>query len=172
MNRLPVNGQTLLDLRKRGKRPESVTLVSLVGFLPYSNFQLCADPADTYDWTPIAGLDVELITDMSVPMAALLRQLAAIIKATPDHLVLGYREGYRIEVGHARYALQSYNPNVGRMLFDPFPMAVGPAHLCESMKIEKRLWAELDNALPIPFDASEQRIVTRMNQEIRRGNDD
>jgi hypothetical protein len=40
------------------------------------------------------------------------------------------------------------------------------------MKIEKRLWRALDNELPIPFDASEQRIVTRMNQEIRRGHDD
>ena len=165
MNRLPVNGQTLLNMRRQGMRPDGVTLVSLVGFLPYSNFQLCADPADVYDWTPLAGLEVEVMVDAKVPFASVLRQLAAIAQATPDHLVLGYREGPRIDCGNARYSLQTVNPNTGRMLFDWFPIAVGPANYADAVQIEKKLWSELGNALPIPFDVAEQRIVTRMSKE-------
>jgi hypothetical protein len=172
MNRLPVNGATLLDMRKRKERPAGVTLISLVGFLsPYSNFQLCADPADVYDWTPVAGLEVEVIANKSVPFAALMRQLSAIALATPSHMSLGFTEGPRIDCGEARYALQSINPNTGRMLFDWFPMAVTTARvganpdLIDAMKVEKRLWSELGNSIAIPFDSAEERIVKTMTKE-------
>lgn len=172
MNRLPINGATLLDMRRRKQRPEGVTLISLVGFLsPYSNFQLCADAADVYDWTPIAGLEVEVIASKAVPFAALLRQLSAIALATPSHMALGFTEGPRIECGQARYSLQSINPNTGRMLFDWFPIAVTTARVgatpdfVDAVKVEKRLWAELGNTIVIPFDAAEERIVNSMQKE-------
>lgn len=172
MNRLPINGQTLLDMRHRKQRPQGVTLISLVGFLsPYSNFQLCADPEDVYDWTPVAGLEVEVIASKSVPFAALMRQLSAIALATPAHMALGFTEGPRIDCGEARYSLQSVNPNTGRMLFDWFPMAVtnerfgASQAFADAVKVSKRLWAELGNTIAIPFDAAEERIVNRMKKD-------
>jgi hypothetical protein len=172
MNRLPINGATLLDMRKRKERPAGVTLISLVGFLsPYSNFQLCAEPDDVYDWSPIAGLEVEVIASKTVPFASLLRQLSAIGLATPAHMALGFTEGPRVDCGEARYALQTVNPNTGRMLFDWFPMAVtterfsANAAFADAMKIEKRLWAELGNSISIPFNTAEERIVKRMKKD-------
>jgi hypothetical protein len=165
MNRLPINGQRLLDMRKRKERPEGVTLISFVGFLPYSNFQLCGNPTEAFDWTPIAGLEVEVMVSHAVPFSAVLRQLGAIAAAAPDHIVLSYVEGPRVECGQARYSLQTVNPNTGRMLFDWFPMAVGVPYYADALKLEKRLWRELGDTLPIPFDAAERRIVTRMQKE-------
>lgn len=172
MSRLPRNGENLLRMRQEGNRPEGTTLVSFVGSLPHSNFTLYAEPDDACDWTPIAGLDIEVIVNAKIPMPAVLRQLAALASGTPDHMVLTYLEGPCIDCGQARYSLQAYNPNTGKMLFDWFPMAVGPAHLAASLKIEKRIWRALDNEIPIPFDTSEKRIVNRMNQELGRGASD
>lgn len=173
MNRLPINGQTLLDLRRRKLRPEGVLLISLIGFLnQHSNFQLCADPDDTYDWTPVAGMDIEVMANKGIPMATVLRQLAGIAAATPAHMVLTFVEGPRIECGQWRYKLQSHNPNVGRMAFEWFPMAVGPAHLADAFKIEKRMWSEIGGALSNSFDNAEMRVVAQMQKEIDRGNDD
>lgn len=173
MNRLPINGQTLMDIRRRKSRPDGVTLVSFIGFLnQHSNFQLCADPEDAYDWTPVAGLDLEVMASSRVPMVAILRQLGAIASATPAHMVLTFVEGPRIECGQWRYKLQSHNPNVGRMAFEWFPMAVGPAYLADAFKLEKRMWSEIGGALSNSFGNAEMRVVAQMQKEIRRGNDD
>jgi hypothetical protein len=170
MNRLPVNGQTLLDLRRRKLRPEGVTLVSFIGFLSqHSNFQVCGDPDDTYDWSPLAGLEVEVMASKNIPMVTVLRQLACIAVATPAHMVLTFVEGPRIECGRSRVSLISYNPNVRRMGFDWFPMAVGPSHLEDALKIEKRMWDEFETN---PFDTNEKRVVAKMIKELDRGNDD
>lgn len=173
MTRLPINGATLLDVRRRKQRPEGVTLISLIGFLPaYSNFQLCADPDDLYDWTPIAGLDVELVVNKSVPFGSVLRQLSAIGLATPGHLALGFIEGPRVDCGDARYSLQDINPSTGRMIFDWFPMAVTSAPVgadsvfADAMKVEKRLWSELGNTIAIPFDAAEKRVLNRLQRSL------
>jgi hypothetical protein len=169
MSRLPRNGENLLNMRREGNKPEGVTLVSFVGSLPHSNFTVYAEPGDACDWTPLAGLEIEVLVNASMPMPTVLRQLSAIASAAPEHMVLTYVEGPRIDCGQARYSLQAFNPNTGRMLFDWFPMAIGPSHLADASKIEKRLWRALDNEIPIPFDASEKRLVNRMNKELGRG---
>lgn len=173
MNRLPINGSTLLDMRRHKQKPEGVTLISFIGFRrDLRNFQLCAEIDDLYDWTPVAGLDVEVLVNKSIPFASVLRQLNGIAQATPSHMALGFTEGPRIDCGDARYSLQSINPNTGRMLFDWFPMAVTNARVGaddafrDAAKIAKRLWGELGNSLSIPFDDSEKRIVNRMQKEI------
>lgn len=173
MSRLPVNGATLLDMRKRKQKPEGVTLISFIGFQrDLRNFQLCAEADDQYDWTPVAGLEVEVLVDKSVPFASVLRQLNQIAAATPAHMDLAFVEGPRIACGDARYSLQSVNPNAGRMLFDWFPMALTTALVGaddafrDAVKITKRLWDELGNTLAIPFDENEKRIVSRMNKEL------
>ncbi|MDR5743280.1 histidine ammonia-lyase [Caballeronia sp. LZ029] len=165
MNRLPINGQRLLDMRRRKQRPAGVTLISFVGWLPYSNFQLSANPTDSVDWTPIAGLEIDVMVSRAMPFSAVVRQLGAIALAAPDHMVLSYVEGPRVDCGQARYSLQTFNPNTGRMLFDWFPMAVGVPHIADAIKLERRLWHELGRSLPIPFDDAERRILTRMKKE-------
>lgn len=171
MNRLPLNGQTLLDMRKNRKKPEGVTLISFVGFKrELRNFQLAAEIDDLYDWTPIAGLDVEVLVGASIPFASVLRQLNAIAAAAPGHMSLGFVEGPRIDCGQSRYSLQSVNPNTGRMLFDWFPMAVTESRVGaddafrDAVKVEKRLWAELGNSISIPFDEAEKRLINRLDK--------
>jgi hypothetical protein len=166
MSGLPRNGDALLRMRREGMRPEGMTLISLIGDLPYTNFMLYADPASAIDWTPVAGLDVDLIVDTSISFATVLRQLANIAAATPEYLILSYREGPRIECGRARYVLETFNPNTGRMLFDWFPVAVGAARHDVSRKIEQRLWSELGDRLPAPFDAALARISKNMEREV------
>lgn len=173
MNRLPVNGQTLLDMRRRKQKPEGVTLVSFVGFQrELRNFQVCAEIDDLYDWTPLAGLEIEVLVSASIPFASVLRQLNSIAAAAPGHMDLGFIEGPRIECGQSRYSLHSINPNTGRMLFDWFPMALTESRVGaddafrDAVKITKRLWDELGNSLSIPFDEAEKRIVSRLNKEL------
>ncbi len=159
MNRLPRNGDALLRMRREGMRPEGVTLISLVGSLPHSNFTLYADPNPTTptDWTLIAGLEVDLVVDASVPFQTVLRHLTAIAAATPGHLVLSYREGPQIDCGQARLTPQSGN----QMVFDWFPMAVGPSHLSAASKVAKRIWSEIGSSLP-------DRFISALTQAARR----
>ena len=173
MNRLPVNGQTLLDMRRRKQKPEGVTLISFIGFQrDLRNFQLCAEADDLYDWTTVAGLEVEVLVNADIPLGSVLRQLNHIAAAAPAHMDLAFIEGPRIACGDSRYSLLSINPNTGRMLFDWFPMALTTALVgadgafADAMKIEKRLWSELGNTLAIPFDENEKRVVARMNKEL------
>lgn len=172
MSRLPRNGENLLVMRREGNKPEGVTLVSFVGSLPHSNFTVYAEPDHVCDWKPLAGLEVDVIVNGVIPMTTVMRQLSAIASSAPEHMVLSFLEGPRVDCGQARYSLQAFNPNTGGMLFDWFPMAIGPLHFADALKIEKRLWRALDNEIPIPFDAFEKRLVNRMNKELGRGASD
>jgi hypothetical protein len=44
-----------------------------------------------------------------------------------------------------------------------------PSHLEDALKIEKRMWDELETN---PFDTNEKRVVAKMIKEIARGIDD
>jgi hypothetical protein len=166
MNRLPINGPALLAMRQNLKRPDGVVLASLCGYLErFSNFQLLANPAVNHDWQVITGLEVEVIASRAVPFADVLRHLDAIARATPAHLTLGFLEGPQIECGQARYALHTINPNTGRMLFDWYPLAIGPAHFKEARMIERRMRAELGLSLFEPIVAAEARTLEAMKKQ-------
>jgi hypothetical protein len=145
MSPLPRNAQSLIELRKRGTVPALPVLVSLVGPQPFSNVTLQAKAGDRYDWRSIAALDIEVFASTAVPFPALLQTLADLAAAVPRHMVLTFAEGARVECGEMR-TLQDF------ALFDWFPIAIRHAAWAESTKLAKRLWAELGDRLPIPYD--------------------
>lgn len=153
---IPRNGQSLLDLRKRGVVPELPVLVSLVGDLDFTNVTLYADAGASLDWRGVCGLEVEVFTSTAVAFPKLLRTLADIAAAVPTRMVLTFIEGARVECGESRLVA---HPDGDFSLFDWFPMAVGPNAYADGSKVEKRLWAELGHALPIPFDEARELLV-------------
>lgn len=160
MTRFPLNGHWLVSMRHRCQRPEGIVLVSLCGYLPqFTNFQLRAEANAVYDWQLVAGLDVEVIASRAVPFASVLRHLNAIASATPAHMTLGFIEGPQIECGEGRYALQTVNPNTGRMLFDWYPLAIGPLYYADALKVESRLRSELGRSLVERFPQAEAQIL-------------
>jgi len=169
MNCLPRNGDALLRMRREGMRPEGVTLISLIGNLPYSNFTLYADPGVAYNWTPIAGLDVEIIASLTVPFRRVLVVLAAMAGSCPGHMSIGFTEGPRVECGQARYAPETLTPPTGRMEFDWYPMAIGRHR--SSATIARRLWSEIGASIPAHFDAALHLIANQLSREIAHGAD-
>jgi hypothetical protein len=161
---LPRNSEALLNLRKNGVKPELPVLISLIGPLDFNNVTLQADANREYDWTLIAGLEVDLMVAQSVPFNRVLATLAALADAVPRQMVVSYREGAQVDCGQWRIAgEQTY--------FDWFPMAVSPrrakpanhvrAYL-QGQKLERALWAEMGKRLPIPWDIEMDRIVKNL----------
>jgi hypothetical protein len=167
VSQLPRNAETLLNMRKNRVKPELPVLVSLIGPLDFNNVTLTADANSDYDWTLIAGLDVDLMTAQSVPFGRVLATLSALADAVPRQMVLSFREGAQVDCGQWRIAgEQTY--------FDWFPMAVSPrrakpvnhvkAYL-QGQKVEKALWDEMGKRLPIPWDLEMDAIVKKITEE-------
>lgn len=164
MSDFPKNAEALLSLRKNGVKPELPVLVSLIGPVEFNNVVLQADANLDYDWTLIAGLDVDLMTDQSVSFGRVLATLAALAASVPRQMVLSYREGAQVDCGQWRLAgEQTY--------FDWFPMAVSPRRATpakhvrsylDGQKVERALWAEMGKRLPIPWDLEMDAIVKRI----------
>jgi hypothetical protein len=168
LNRLPRNGDNLLRMRREGWRPDGLVLASLVGSLGFDNYTTYADPGTSYDWSMLAGLEVELVVSTSVPFGAVLRTLADIAAAVPATLALGYVEGPRVDCGRSRYVLESIRPVTGRMIFDWYPitaLTVSP----DSTHIAQRLWRELGSAIPTPYDSALRRLQSILEKELRDG---
>lgn len=145
MTKKPLGMSGLIGLRVNGVVPEHPVIVSLVGKLDFNNLTLQAKAGEVYDWHPLAALAVEVIASADVPFGSLLQTLAGIAAAVPDHMVLTFVEGPRIDCGQMR-RLQDF------ALFDWFPMAIGPKAYREGGIIARKLWTALGHEIPIPFD--------------------
>jgi hypothetical protein len=129
--------------------------------------RLQADANLDYDWTLIAGLEVDLMADRSVSFGRVLDTLAALADAVPRQMVLSYRGGAQVDCGQWRIAgAQTY--------FDWFPIALSPRrakptvhvhHYLEGKKLEHALWAEMGKRLPIPWDLEMDRIAQKIAGE-------
>jgi len=176
MNRhAPRNGENLLRMRRNGLRPDGLTLVSLVGSLDYDNYTLYSDPGTDCDWSMLAGLEIELVASTAVPFPDVLRALANVAASVPTTLSLFYLEGARVDCGRSRFILESFNPKVGRMQFDWWPLQVNdPAKILspDSTRLAQRLWRELGSALPMPCDAALYRLKLMLEKELCRGAND
>lgn len=84
-NRLPYGAAEILDLRKAGKRPAEMVLVSLIGSLREINPVVIARPETRYDWRFLAGLDVLLVVSLKIEPAAIARVVAAIQSVIPNY---------------------------------------------------------------------------------------
>jgi len=91
-NALPYGAAEILALRKSGKRPADMVLVSLVGPLHEVNPVVIVRPEKFYDWRFLAGLEVLVVADMSVPAEQVNRVSAALLEARPDFLGLWFAD--------------------------------------------------------------------------------
>ncbi len=63
---LATNAQKILDLRKRGYKPDEMILVSLVGRIDELNHTVYAVAKNDYDWSWCRGLDICVYASSSV----------------------------------------------------------------------------------------------------------
>ena len=89
---LPYGAAEILALRKSGKRPADMVLVSLVGPLREINPVVIARPEKPYDWRFLAGLEVLIVAAMSVPSEQVNRVSEALLVVWPDYLGLWFAD--------------------------------------------------------------------------------
>jgi hypothetical protein len=145
MSQLARNASGLAELRMGGFKPDLPVLVSYVGDLLHTNTILHAKAGDRYDWRCLAGLDVEVMVNRSVPFPSVLEALADIAACVPAHMVLTYTEGPRIECGEWR-RIDDF------ALFDWLPIVLGPTSYGEASLIRRKLWDALGDAIPAPYE--------------------
>jgi hypothetical protein len=158
VRRLPRNSKGLIELREQGLAPELPVLISLIGKLDFDNVTLYAKPSESYDWQPIAALDVEVFAAVSVPFPELLRTLAEIAASVPRHMVLTFAEGPRVDCGEMR-VLQDF------ALFDWFPMSIGPCAYPQGTILARKLLDALGKELPIPYDRAVGLVLETMREK-------
>lgn len=147
--KIPLNASRLIALRKRREVPELPVLVSFAGSLEFTNTTLLAVASEDYDWRCLTGLEVEVFVSNDTAFAAVLRHLAAIAAVVPSRMILTFIEGPRVECGEWRVVP---HPDGDFMLFDWFPIGVGPRFYGDAQAVVRKLVRELGKALPIPFD--------------------
>jgi len=153
MDRYPRNAAALIEMRMKGVVPDLPVLVSFVGALPeFTNVVLQANAGESFDWRPVAGLNIEVFASSSTPFADLLRSLGAIAAVVPQSMVLTFREGPRVHCGEWRQITDF-------RLFDWFPMGIGPNCYLEGAMIAKRICGELGKSIPIPYDEACDLVV-------------
>lgn len=160
MKRYPRNSGPLVAMRRNREIPALPVLVTLAGPLSWSNLTLAATAGERYDWRPLMALDVEVFASAAVPFGDLLATLSDIAAVVPKTMVLTFLEGPRIHCGESRTLMDF-------ALFDWLPMSIGPSHYLEARKIEKRIWAEMGRAIPVPFDEAVN-VVGQFIQENAR----
>lgn len=77
-NLIPTNAQKIIDLRKRGYKPDEMIIVSLVGKIDELNHVIYADYRKSYDWKFLAGLEVCIFASSAVDYAKTLKSIGMI----------------------------------------------------------------------------------------------
>jgi hypothetical protein len=79
---LPYGANQILALRKAGKRPAEMVLVSMIGPLREINPVIVANPSRAYDWTFLVDLPVLVVANADTSKNAV-RGVLATLKALP-----------------------------------------------------------------------------------------
>ena len=79
---LPFGAAEILDLRKAGKRPADMVVVSLIGPLREANPVIVASPLRSYDWRFLVDLPVLVVANADTPQTAV-RSVLDALKALP-----------------------------------------------------------------------------------------
>lgn len=99
---MPYNAAQILELRKKGKRPADMLLVSMIGWLGELNPCILADGSKTYDWRFLTGLDVLLVVDTRTNRSQVKATADAIYAQRPEYLglwVADHQDGFHIAWG-------------------------------------------------------------------------
>jgi hypothetical protein len=144
MSALPPGADRLVAMRRRGKVPEDLVLVSLIGRLDYPNLTILAKPQGGYDWRSLTGLDVEVFSSMDVALGPLTTVLSGIAAVVPKSMVLTFPGAARVHCGDWAQVSDF-------KLFDWVPMGLDMHTYRGSKTLATRLWAELGVRIPIPY---------------------
>ena len=82
---LATNAQKIVELRKRGYKPNEMIIVSLVGKVDELNHTIFANPKLEYDWEWCKGLEVCIFASSAVDW---LKTVDSISKVNPAFLAL------------------------------------------------------------------------------------
>lgn len=103
---LPYGANEIVALRRQGKRPADMILVSLIGPLRREvNPQVIAKPGRAYDWRFLVGLDVLLVASAEIEKADVRRVADAIAAESPAYLGVWFgdkQQGQHIAWGRFR----------------------------------------------------------------------
>ena len=105
VERLPYGASKILELRKSGKKPADMVLVSLIGPLREVNPVVIVRAEAAYDWHFLAGLDVMLVLDTKIAPATFAKVLAAIQSVGPAYLgawFANHQDGFNVAFGSWR----------------------------------------------------------------------
>lgn len=101
---LPYGANEIVALRRQGKRPADMILVSMVGPLRgESNPVVVANPSRDYDWRFLVGLDALLVVASSTDKTAVRRVAGKIASAIPNYLGVWFSDkkvGQHVSWGH------------------------------------------------------------------------
>lgn len=85
---LPYGAREVEQLRRIGKRPAHMLLVSLIGALREHNPVIVAKPGVAYDWRFALDLDVLVVADSTIEKRLVKRTLDALALVQPGYLGL------------------------------------------------------------------------------------
>ena len=75
---IPTNAFKIIELRKKGYKPDEMIIVSLVGKIDELNHVIYADHRKDYDWNFLKGLDVCIFANSSIEIKKTLLAIATI----------------------------------------------------------------------------------------------
>lgn len=75
---IPANSLKIIELRKRGYKPDELIIISLVGKLDEENYVIYADYRKDYDWKFLKDLDVCIFANSAVDFKKTLVDIAKV----------------------------------------------------------------------------------------------
>ena len=171
----PRGARQLIEARSKGLRPAGNVIVSLTGKrLPNcDNLTIYAEPRETYDWSILGGLDVEILADRLIPLEVVVTVLEAVGGILARSICLTYHEGLLASLGDLKTVfLEQEKPS---KVFDWYPEAIwdpeqvvtlwGVKRYEQSRKLAARLASEIGFGLPDWYGQALKEVQRRIQRE-------
>lgn len=99
LTRLPYGAAQILELRKNGKRPADMVLVSLIGQLCENNPVVIASSVHGYDWRFLAGLSAAVVAATRTPcLTAIVKDIDAVAPETLSIWFADHQNGVNVRI--------------------------------------------------------------------------
>jgi len=95
---IPTNALKIIELRKRGYKPDELIIISLVGKLDELNHVIYADYRKNYEWGFLKGLDVCIFANSAIDFKKTLIDIAKV-----ETRFLGLWDVDRLEGANFKY---------------------------------------------------------------------
>lgn len=90
--KLPIKADEILALRRAGKRPADMILVSMIGWLGELNPCVLAKPGVAYEWNFLVDLSVMLVVDTSISKEHISETIKAILAQQPSYFGIWFAD--------------------------------------------------------------------------------